>query len=53
MTLEVKVDAPYVTRFEDPDGDGATATNALLAIPVSKAASPVAGLNRLVRNQMA
>lgn len=53
FTLEVSISAPYVTRFNDPDGDGATATNALLAVPVSKGAAPIEGLNQLVRDQMA
>lgn len=51
--LQVKVDAPYVTRFEDPDGDGATATNALLATPVQKGAGSVEGLAGAIREQMA
>lgn len=53
MTLEVSVDAPYVTRFEDPDGDEATATNALLALPVIRGEGSVQGLNQEIRDEMA
>ncbi|MFT4921047.1 MAG: hypothetical protein ACI8XM_000240 [Haloarculaceae archaeon] len=53
MTLEVTVEANYVTRFTDPNGDGAEATNALLALPIEQGAAPVEGLNAFVRDQMA
>lgn len=52
MSFEVLVDAPYVTRFEDPDGDGATATNALLEIPVLRAENSIEGLTALVVDEM-
>jgi hypothetical protein len=51
--LKIKVEAPYVTRFEDPDGDGATATNALLATPVQKGSGSIDGLAGEIRDQMA
>lgn len=52
MELQVTVDAPYVTRFEDPDGDGATATNALLQVEVTRGDRSVDGFPALVKNAM-
>jgi hypothetical protein len=52
MELQITVDAPYVTRFEDPDGHGATATNALLETRVLRAEQTVPGLTRLVTDAM-
>lgn len=52
MEFQITVDAPYVTRFEDPDGNGATATNALLQIGVNRADRTVKGLGRVIANTM-
>ena len=52
MTLDVYLDAPYVARFEDPDGDGARATNALLDFTTMKGTDSVAGLKQAVRAEM-
>lgn len=52
MTLQVTVDAPYVVRFEDPDGDGASATNALLQIEAQRGDRTVPGLTALVTDAM-
>ena len=52
MTLDVYLNAPYVARFEDPDGDGARATNALLDFTAMKGTDSVAGLKGAVRAEM-
>ena len=53
MKLYVSIEAPYVARFEDPDGDGAEATNALTQIPVRRSEGSVRGLRSLVEAAMA
>jgi hypothetical protein len=53
MTLFLSIDAPYVVRFEDPDGDGATATNALTQVPLHRAEGSVRGLREIVEAAMA
>lgn len=52
MDLTIKVNAPYPVRFEDPDGDGATATNALLQIPAQTGEDTVTGLNAEIKADM-
>ncbi|SEW10176.1 hypothetical protein [Halobacterium jilantaiense] len=52
MTLDVYVDVPYVTRFEDPDGDGAVATNALLNFTAMQGRDVVPGLKAEVTASM-
>lgn len=52
MSFEIMVDAPYTVRFEDGDGDGATATNALLQLRVFRSNSPIDGLREAVKNEM-
>jgi len=52
MTAEVVVNAPYVVRFEDPDGDGAIATNALLAFRVTRSDRSIDGLPAVVESRM-
>lgn len=52
MDLEVRIDAPYQIRWEDPDGDGTEPTNALLQIPAQKADSEVEGLGSAIRADM-
>lgn len=52
MTLDVYVDVPYVTRFEDPDGDGAVATNALLNFTAMQGRDIVSGLKSAVTDAM-
>ncbi|WP_232703150.1 hypothetical protein [Halobacterium wangiae] len=52
MTLDVYVDVPYVVRFEDPDGDGAMATNALLNFSAYQGRDVVPGLMGAVKESM-
>ena len=52
MTLYVSIEAPYVARFEDPDGDGAEATNALTQIPVRRSEGSIRGLRSIVEAAM-
>lgn len=54
-TLEVYVDAPYVTRWEAETGDGTTVTaaNALLSIPVRRSAEEIEELGRAARHDIA
>lgn len=52
MTLDIYVDVPYVARFEDPDGDGAVATNALLSFSALQGRSVVPGLKSAVKDAM-
>jgi len=52
MTLDVYVDVPYVTRYEDPDGDGAVATNALLNFTAMQGRDVVPGLKAEVTASM-
>jgi len=52
MTLDVYVDVPYVVRFEDPDGDGAGATNSLLSFSAMQGRDTVAGLKSAVKDSM-
>ncbi len=52
MTLDVYVDVPYVTRYEDPDGDGAVATNALLNFTAMQGRDVVPGLKSAVKDAM-
>ncbi|MCD2202745.1 hypothetical protein [Halobacterium sp. KA-6] len=52
MTLDVYVDVPYVARFEDPDGDGAVATNALLNFSAFQGRGVVPGLKSDVKDSM-
>jgi len=52
MELIVRIDAPYTVRFEDPDGDGATATNAIVQVPALKGADTVAGLSSEIKADM-
>lgn len=52
MTLDVYVDVPYVVRFEDPDGDGAMATNALLNFSALQGRDKVSGLKSAVKDAM-
>jgi len=52
MALDVYITAPYTVRFEDPDGDGAIATNALLNIPAHEGKDTVPGMASAVRADM-
>ncbi|GGL57928.1 hypothetical protein [Halocalculus aciditolerans] len=52
ITLDVYVNAPYEVRFEDPDGDGASATNLLLSIPVERGSETIPGLKSAVKADM-
>jgi len=52
MTLDVYLNVPYVCRFEDPDGDGATATNGLLNFAALQARGRVSGLKSAVTDSM-
>lgn len=52
MTLDVYADVPYVTRYEDPDGDGAVATNALLNFTAMQGRDVVPGLKAEVTASM-
>lgn len=52
MTLDVYVNVPYVARFEDPDGDGAVATNALLSFSALQGRGVVPGLKSDVKDAM-
>lgn len=52
MTLDVYVDAPYTVRFSDPNGDGTTATNALMHIPLMRGADSVQGLKQAIKADM-
>ena len=52
MDLSVDIKAPYPVRFTDPDGDGTTATNALLQIPAKKGEDTVEGLNAAIKADM-
>lgn len=52
MTLDVYVDVPYVTRYEDSNGDGAHATNALLNFRTLQAQSRIKGLKDAVTASM-
>lgn len=52
MDLSVDIKAPYPIRFTDPDGDGTTATNALLQIPAKKGEDTVEGLNAEIKADM-
>ena len=52
MTLDVYADVPYVTRYEDPDGDGAVATNALLNLSAYQGRDVVPGLKGAVTDAM-
>jgi hypothetical protein len=52
MTLDVYVDVPYIVRLEDPDGDGAVATNALLNFTAYQGRDIVSGLKGAVKDSM-
>ena len=52
FALEIYVTAEYTVALEDPDGDGAIATNALYQLPVFKGNDSVEGLKAAVRNSM-
>ncbi len=52
MALDVYARAPYSIRFEDPDGDGAYPTNALLNLPAHEAKDTVPGMAQAVRDDM-
>lgn len=52
MTLDLYVDAPYVVRFTDPDGDGTSPTNALLTFKAQQGEREVPGLDAAVRDSM-
>jgi hypothetical protein len=46
------VDVPYIVRYEDPDGDGAVATNALLNFTAYQGRDIVSGLKGAVKDSM-
>ena len=52
MTLDVYADVPYIVRYEDPDGDGAIATNALLNFATLQAQDTVNGFKAAVTGEM-
>lgn len=52
VRLEAYVNAPYKVRLTDPDGDGATATNARLSIPALKGQDSVEGFASVVASDM-
>jgi hypothetical protein len=52
FALEIYVEATYPVALEDPDGDGATADNALYQLPVNKAQGSIPGLRGAVRDAM-
>ncbi|WP_225334910.1 hypothetical protein [Halomicrobium urmianum] len=52
MTLDVYLNAPYTVRWSDPDGDGATPTNALLNVPVKIGSREVPGLTAAIKQDM-
>jgi len=52
MTLDVYADVPYIVRYEDPDGDGSTATNALLNFSTLQAQDTVSGFKAAVTDEM-
>ena len=52
FSLEIYVNAEYQVALVDPDGDGATADNALYQLPASKANSEIPGLPSAVRSAM-
>jgi hypothetical protein len=52
MALNVYVNAPYQVRWEDPNGDGAEPTNALLHLPVKRGQGSIEGFAGLVRSDM-
>jgi len=52
MNLEIIVNAPYVVRFEDGNGDGTEATNALLELGVLRSDRSIEGLNDAVTDEM-
>ncbi|GAA0276939.1 hypothetical protein GCM10009000_110340 [Halobacterium noricense] len=52
MTLDVYVNVPYIARFEDPDGDGAVATNALLSFSALQGRDIVPSLKSDVKDAM-
>lgn len=52
FALEIYVNAEYTVALEDPDGDGAVATNALFQIPAQKANDSIPGLSATVRDAM-
>jgi hypothetical protein len=50
--LDVYLDAPYTTRFTDPDGDETEPYNALLQVPTQQATSQVPGLPSVLKGTM-
>lgn len=52
FALEIYVNAEYQVALEDPNGDGATADNALFQLPAVKASEQIPGLPSAVRAAM-